>query len=256
MDRNLRRDIILTHYENPYHKGLVEDIEHEYVKNNTNSVSCIDNVDIMYKIKDGVIQDIYFDGEACAISTSSTSIMIRNLIGKTIQEAKEYIENFEHMIQEMDYNEDLLKEALAYNELYIKSLEKHIVSMPNAFEMISFLWNHYLLYIATDGPKQAVPSKLNAIGCSSFFQGIFSRNMTKSNTAKPNPLFFEDLLEYIHFDKKDRILIVGDNLEKDIALASNVQVDSCWYNHKQEVSTTIIPTYEIHDLLELKRILS
>ncbi len=149
-----------------------------------------------------------------------------------------------------------LKDALAYNELYIKSLEKHIVSMPNAFEMISFLWNHYLLYIATDGPKQAVPSKLNAIGCSSFFQGIFSRNMTKSNTAKPNPLFFEDLLEYIHFDKKDRILIVGDNLEKDIALASNVQVDSCWYNHKQEVSTTIIPTYEIHDLLELKRILS
>ncbi len=77
MERNLRREIILDNYQNPFHKGLVEDKKGVYIRNNTNSTSCIDNVDIMYKIKDDVIEDVYFDGEACAISTSATSIMIR-----------------------------------------------------------------------------------------------------------------------------------------------------------------------------------
>ena len=91
MERSLRQAIIVDHYQNPYHKGLVDDDRGEYIKNNTNSVSCIDNVDIMYKIKDGVILDIYFDGEACAISTSATSIMIHTLIGKTVKEARIYL---------------------------------------------------------------------------------------------------------------------------------------------------------------------
>ena len=110
MDANLRREIILDNYQNPFHKGLVEDSKGEYIKNNTNSTSCIDNIDIMYKIKDGVIEDIYFDGEACAISTSATSIMIRTLIGKTIEEAKVYLENHEAMIREKPYDKEVLKE--------------------------------------------------------------------------------------------------------------------------------------------------
>ncbi len=120
MDANLRREIILDNYQNPFHKGLVEDSKGEYIKNNTNSTSCIDNIDIMYKIKDGVIEDIYFDGEACAISTSATSIMIRTLIGKTIEEAKVYLENYEAMIQEKPYDKELLKELNVYDEIYLQ----------------------------------------------------------------------------------------------------------------------------------------
>jgi len=139
MDRNLRRDIILTHYENPYHKGLVEDIEHEYVKNNTNSVSCIDNVDIMYKIKDGVIQDIYFDGEACAISTSATSIMIHMLIGKTLEEARVYLKNYEAMINEEPYDKELLGELNAYDEIYLQPNRKKCALLP--FESLKRVLN-------------------------------------------------------------------------------------------------------------------
>ena len=93
MDPNVRRQILLDHYQNPSHHGLTEDPE--YIKINTNNESCIDNLDILYKIKDGVIEDICFDGEACAISTSATSIMIEKLIGKTVEEAKELLKNYE-----------------------------------------------------------------------------------------------------------------------------------------------------------------
>ena len=43
------------------------------------------------KFNNNKIEDIRFDGEACAICTSSTSIMIDTLKGKTINEAKEII---------------------------------------------------------------------------------------------------------------------------------------------------------------------
>ena len=72
MDNNLRRMIILDHYQNPKHKGLIDD--DSYVKVNMNNESCIDEVNVMLHVKDGIIDDVLFDGEACAICTSSSSI--------------------------------------------------------------------------------------------------------------------------------------------------------------------------------------
>ena len=89
MDDNLRREILLDNYNDPMNRGLIED--NSYLKVNTNSESCIDNLDFMMKIEDGIIKDIRFDGEACAISTSATSIMIRSLIGKKVDEVKKYL---------------------------------------------------------------------------------------------------------------------------------------------------------------------
>ena len=128
MDENLRREIIMEHYQNPRNKRRAEDSSYEKI--NTNNESCIDNLDIFVKIQDHKIQDITFDGEACAISTSSCSIMLTNLIGKTISEAKEYIKNFENMIDELPYNEEILKEGLAYNEIYKQNNRKNCALLP------------------------------------------------------------------------------------------------------------------------------
>ena len=98
MDSNLKREIILDNYQDPMNRGLIED--DTYIKVNTNSESCIDQIDLQIKVEEGVVKDIRFDGEACAICTSSTSIMINSLIGKKINDALETIDNFENMINE------------------------------------------------------------------------------------------------------------------------------------------------------------
>ena len=92
MDQNLKKSIILEHYQNPKNRGLIDN--NSYIKINMNNESCIDEINLMVKIDDDVITDIRFDGEACAISTSSTSIMIDTLIGKTLDEAKNIIDNY------------------------------------------------------------------------------------------------------------------------------------------------------------------
>ena len=116
MDSNLKRSIILDHYQNPRNKGLTDDSG--YVSVNMNNESCIDEVNIKEKIENDRIVDIKYDGEACAICTSSTSIMTETLIGKTLEEAREIVNNFDNMINEKKYNKDILESAIVYDDIY------------------------------------------------------------------------------------------------------------------------------------------
>lgn len=116
MDRDLKRSIILDNYQNSYHRKRYDD-NSDYIKINSRNVSCIDNIDLYVRVEAGVIKEIYFDGEACVISISSSSIMCRLLEGKTIDEALEIIKNYDNMIEEKEYNSDILGEALVYDDV-------------------------------------------------------------------------------------------------------------------------------------------
>lgn len=128
MNVNLKRAIIIDNYQNPYHKGLIKD--KTYIKVNTNNESCIDNIDLMVKIKDKKIEDIVFDGEACAISTSATSIMIKTFIGKNIEEIKKIINHYEKMINEEIYEADKLGELNVYEDIYKQPNRKKCALLP------------------------------------------------------------------------------------------------------------------------------
>jgi len=129
MDSNFRREIILDNYQDPMNRGLIED--DSYLKTNTNSESCIDNLDFMMKIEDGVVKDIRFDGEACAISTSATSIMIRKLIGKSVEDVKKILVNYQNMIEEKEYDEELLGELTVYDEISKQPNRVHCALLPS-----------------------------------------------------------------------------------------------------------------------------
>ena len=128
MDENTKRSIILEHYSNPKNRGLIED--DSYIKVDTNNESCIDEIHLMVKIEDGIIVDARFDGEACAICTSSTSVMIDTLIGKTVEDAIQVYKNFNQMINEKNYDEDLLEQAVAYNDIYKQPNRKKCALLP------------------------------------------------------------------------------------------------------------------------------
>ncbi len=128
MDQNLKRELILEHYQHPKNKGLIDD--ESYIKVNMNNESCIDEVNLMVKIEDSIIKDIRFDGEACAICTSATSIMIDTLIGKSLDEVKEIYDNYNNMIDEKDYNPNILEQANAYDDIYKQPNRKKCALLP------------------------------------------------------------------------------------------------------------------------------
>ncbi|MDD3048668.1 MAG: SUF system NifU family Fe-S cluster assembly protein [Bacilli bacterium] len=128
MESDLKRSIILDHYQRPFNKGLVND--DNYIKINVNNESCIDNINLMMKIEDNIIKDIKFDGEACAISTSATSIITKILIGKTVTSALEFINDYENMINEQTYNAEKLGEAIVYEDIYKQPNRKKCALLP------------------------------------------------------------------------------------------------------------------------------
>lgn len=113
MDRDIKRTIILDNYQNPNHKKINGN---DYLKINTRNVSCIDNLDIYLKVEDNIIKDVSFDGEACVISISSTNILIDLLIGKTKEEAINIIDNYLKMINEEEYDKNVLKDLAAFDD--------------------------------------------------------------------------------------------------------------------------------------------
>ena len=128
MDDNLKRTIILEHYQHPKNRGLIED--ETYIRVNTNNESCIDEINLMVKVADGIVCDIRFDGEACAICTSATSIMIDTLIGKNIDEVKEILQNYLNMLDEKAYDKDILKQATVYSDIDYQPNRKKCALLP------------------------------------------------------------------------------------------------------------------------------
>ena len=128
MNSDLKREIIFDNYKDPMNRGLVEDSS--YLKANTHSDSCIDNLDFMMKIEDGIVKDIRFDGEACAISTSLSSIMIKSFIGKSVEEVKTILTNYVDMINEKEYDSKLLGELNVYDEISKQPNRKNCALLP------------------------------------------------------------------------------------------------------------------------------
>ena len=117
MDQNLKRSIILDNYQDARNRGIPDNTD-DYIMINSNNQSCIDNINIYVKLNNDVIDDIKFQGEACVIAISSTSILSSMLIGKTIDEAKNILTNYFNMIEEHDYDKELLGEANVYEDMY------------------------------------------------------------------------------------------------------------------------------------------
>ena len=129
MDDNLRREIILENYKEPYNKGLIDD--ENYSKINSRSDSCIDNLDFEMLINNDIISDIRFDGEACAISTSAASILIKELVGKKVDDALQILNNYKNMINEKSYYKELLGELIVYDEIYKQPNRKNCALLPS-----------------------------------------------------------------------------------------------------------------------------
>lgn len=128
MDANSKREIILENYQNPYHKELIDN--KNLIKINTRNQSCIDNLDFQINLEENKIKEIYFTGEACAISTATSSIMIKLLENKSIEKSKIIINNYINMINELPYDEKILNEAIVFDEIYKQQNRKHCALLP------------------------------------------------------------------------------------------------------------------------------
>ena len=107
--KELYQEIILDHGKNPRNLRKAENFNKDAKGHNP---LCGDKVHIFLKLNDNKkLEDISFEGQGCAISIASASIMTDLLKGKEEKEVKEIVNDFLEMIKEKDeIKTNLLKE--------------------------------------------------------------------------------------------------------------------------------------------------
>lgn len=88
---DLYQEIVLEHKRAPRHFGTLAAPTHEARGRNP---SCGDDVRVQLRVEDGVIRDIAFHGQACAICIASTSMMTEAVLGRQEQAARELQQRF------------------------------------------------------------------------------------------------------------------------------------------------------------------
>ena len=93
--RELYQQVILDHNKSPRNFRIIEHANHSAEGFNP---LCGDHIDIYLDVKDGIINDISFQGKGCAISKASASLMSSIVKGKKVEEAESLFEKFHDLI--------------------------------------------------------------------------------------------------------------------------------------------------------------
>jgi nitrogen fixation NifU-like protein len=93
--RELYQEIIIDHGKQPRNFGPLPQATHSHAGYNP---LCGDKLQILLIVKDDVIHDIHFEGEGCAISMASASMLTEAIKGKHITFFNELFLNFHEVV--------------------------------------------------------------------------------------------------------------------------------------------------------------
>ncbi len=92
---DLYQEVILDHQRNPRNFAKLPTANRQAEGLNP---LCGDHVTVYLEVEDGVIRNISFEGEGCAIAKASASMMTGAVKGKTLAEASEIFRQFHQMV--------------------------------------------------------------------------------------------------------------------------------------------------------------
>lgn len=138
------------------------------------------------------------------------------------------------------------------SERFLEILPTKKEVFPYAFEILDYLSaKNYQLHIITNGFEKTQLNKLEHSGLKKYFRHVVTSE--KSNSIKPQKEIFDYAVSMANTTIEESIMI-GDNLEADIAGAIAAGMDSVFVNYNGQ-TTDISPTFTVTHLKELEGIL-
>jgi len=93
--RELYQEVILHHSKAPRNFG---ELERPNRSADGHNPLCGDRIHLTLDVEDGVVREVRFRGDGCAISTASASVMTDAIKGKTEEEARKLFHDFHAMV--------------------------------------------------------------------------------------------------------------------------------------------------------------
>lgn len=144
--QNLYQEVILDHNRNPRNFGPLPGADRTVEGFNP---LCGDHFHVHLKTREGVIEEARFEGQGCAISTASASLMTEAVKGLPVERAEELFEEIHHL---------LTGDAPAREEM----LDKLVVlsgvrNFPSRVKCASLPW--HTLHAALAGKEEPVSTE-------------------------------------------------------------------------------------------------
>ena len=153
---DLYRDVILDHNRRPRNFGPLEPADASVEGFNP---MCGDRLTLRLRLRDDRIADIRFEGEGCAISTASASLMTEAVKGKTRGEALELFDRVHELLTE-DEPRSASGEDQALGKLAALS---GVREFPARVKCASLCWHTLASALQSPGAPSPDPSTTPAV---------------------------------------------------------------------------------------------
>jgi nitrogen fixation NifU-like protein len=141
--------VIVDHNKSPRNFGVLNPASHDAEGFNP---LCGDQLHIYLNINnDDVIEDVKFEGQGCAISTASASLMTEALKGKSRDEFQQVFNDFQHMATS-DLSESPDEEALGK-----LSVLAGVREFPSRIKCATLCW--HTMKAAIEGADEAAKTE-------------------------------------------------------------------------------------------------
>ena len=150
--KELYQEIVLDHGKNPRNKKKCHGFNKDAKGHNP---LCGDKVHVFVKLdKEKKVEDISFEGEGCAISMASASIMTEIIKGKEFNVAKKILENFLNMLKE---GSKLSINSLSQDENTTMMSLSGVKQFPMRVKCATLAWHTFMH--AAEGKKETVKTE-------------------------------------------------------------------------------------------------
>ena len=151
--KELYQEIILDHGKNPRNLRKTENFNKDAKGHNP---LCGDKVHIYLKLNENKkVEDISFEGEGCAISMASASIMTDLLRGKEENDVKEIVNDFLEMIKEKDeIKTNLLKDDEKTKLMCLSGVKQY----PMRVKCATLSWHTLISAMENNGKEVSTES--------------------------------------------------------------------------------------------------
>jgi putative hydrolase of the HAD superfamily len=137
---------------------------------------------------------------------------------------------FKQLIELLNLNYSIVQ---ILNDLYWKTFFEHMVCFEGVNDFI--VWNKNIgvkVGILTDYETEYQIQKLEKLGLINYIDTIITSE--EVGIEKPSSQMFQTILRKMEL-RRDEVIMIGDNFDKDIKGAVNINILSYWFNSNKTI---------------------
>ena len=150
-----------------------------------------------------------------------------------------------------EYDRPLDKTPKEIYAIYLKSFEDNWCIFDDVYDTLEKLYNKgYKMGVISNGDLEQQTDKLARTGILKFFDIVTTSS--EYDYSKPDPKLYESIIRRFNINK-DQMIMIGDQVEKDVLPCLSIGIDAIWLNRKnKENSNNVKEIKSLNELLNIE----